>query len=65
MFEKILKERISSYLDKISFFTKYQFGFRVNRLTEQAVAALLLEINDYLDDDFHVATVFYDIKKSI
>ena len=64
MFEKILKERISSYLDKISFFTKYQFGFRANRSTEQAVAALLLEINDYLDDDFHVATVFYDIKKA-
>ena len=63
VFEKILKERISSYLDKINFFTKYQFGFRANRSTEQAVAALLLEINDCLDDYFHVATVFYDKKK--
>ena len=46
MFEKILKERISSYLVKINFFTKYQFGFRANRSTENAVAALSLEIND-------------------
>ena len=64
VFEKILKERISSYLDKINFFTKYQFGFRANRSTEHAVAALSLEINYCLDDDFHVATVFYDIKKA-
>ena len=64
MFEKISKERISSYLDKINFFTKYQFGFRANRSTEHAIAALLLEIDDCLDDDFHVATVFYDIKKA-
>ena len=63
VFEKISKERISSYFDKINFFTKYQFGFRANRSTEQAVAALLLEINDCSDDDFHVATVFYYIKK--
>ena len=55
--EKNLKERISNYLDKINFFTKYQFGFRPNRSTEHAVAASLLEINDCLDADFHVATV--------
>ena len=35
-----------------------------NRSTEQAVAAFLLEINDCLDDDFHAATVFYDVKKA-
>ena len=64
VFEKIIKERISSYLDKINFFIKYQFGFRANRSTEQALAALLLEINDCLDDDFYVTTVFYDIKKA-
>ena len=65
VFKKILKERISSYLDKINFFTKYQFGFKANCSTEHAVAALLLEINDCLDNDSHVATVFCDIKKSI
>ena len=64
VFEKIFKERISSYLDKINFFTKYQFGFRANHSTDQAVPALLLEINDCLDDDFHMATVFYDIRKA-
>ena len=63
VFETNLKERISSYLDKINFFAKYQFGFRANRSTEHAVTALLFEINHCLDDDFHVATVFYDAKK--
>ena len=64
VFEKFFKERISSYLDKINFFTKYEFGFRANRSTKHAVASLLLEINDCLDDDIHVATVFTDVKKA-
>ena len=62
--KKLKKKRISSYLDKINFFTKYQFGFKGICSTEHAVTALLLEINDSLDDDFHVATVFYDLKKA-
>ena len=43
-------------------FNKYQFAFRANLLTEHAVAALSLEINDCLYDDFHVITVSYDVK---
>ena len=64
MFENILKERISSNLDTINFFTKCQFGFSTNRSTEHAVAALLIEIIDCLDDNFYVATVFYYVKKA-
>ena len=63
--EKKLKERNSSYLDKINFFMKYQFGFRANRSAEHAVAALLLEKNDCIDDDFHVSIVFNNIKKHL
>lgn len=62
--EKILKGRITNYLDKINFFTKHQFGFRAGHSTEQAVAALVLEINDCLDSNYHVSTVFYDVKKA-
>ena len=60
VFKINLKERISSYLNKINFSTKYQFRFRANHLTKHTVAALLLEIND----GFHVVTVFYDVKKA-
>ena len=39
VFEKIMKYRLTSFLEKINFFSKFQFGFLKERSTEDAVAA--------------------------
>ena len=44
-------------------FNKSQSGFRSGRSTEQATAALILEINDSLNYNKHVSALFFDIKK--
>ena len=64
IFEKLMKYRLTSFLEKIKFFSKFQFGFLKDRSTEEAVAATHIFINDALDDDCLAATLFFDIKKA-
>ena len=59
-----MKYRLTSFLEKIIFFSKFQFGFLKERSTEDAVAATHIFINDALDDDCLAATLFFDIKKA-
>ena len=44
--------------------TKSQFGLRSDRSADQAVAALLLKINDLLNNGNYVFCIFCDIKKA-
>ena len=44
-------------------FVKIDFSIDSNRWSEKAVAPLLLEINSYLDGNFHVSTVSIEAKK--
>ena len=62
--EIIIQKRIVKYFDKRNLFTKNQFGFRSGYSTEQAIAAKILEINNLLNNDNCVSTLFYDIKKA-
>ena len=62
--EKIIQKRIVSYFNKRNLFNKNQFGFRSGHSTDQVIAALILEIDDSLNDDNHVSALFYDIKKA-
>ena len=59
-----MKYRLTSFLEKINFSSKFQFGFLKDGSTEDAVAAAHIFINDALDDDCLVATLFFGIKKA-
>ncbi|MFO7795213.1 MAG: reverse transcriptase family protein [Promethearchaeia archaeon] len=64
VFEKIIKSRFISFLEKNKFFSPNQFGFLSGRSTEQAVAALHHFLSEAMDDSYLAATIFFDIKKA-
>ena len=59
-----MKYRLTSFLEKINFFSKFQFGFLKDRSTKDAVAATHIFINDALDDNYLAAALFFDIKEA-
>lgn len=62
--ERIIFDQLMSFLDKHSILYKYQFGFRKNHSTEQAI----LEITDYLktaiDNKEITCGIFLDFSKA-
>lgn len=52
------------FLDKHSFFSNCQYGFRASHNTEDALIEFLNEFHDGLNNDLKVAGVFIDVKKA-
>ena len=57
-----MKYRLTSFLEKINFFSKFQFGFLKDKIDRRCRRRNIF-INDALDDDCLAATLFFDIKK--
>jgi hypothetical protein len=64
IFEKIMKTRFISFLDKNNFFSKNQFGFRNGKNTEEALLKFCSEINTGLDKKLYCAALYIDISKA-
>lgn len=62
--ERCLYVRIVNFLDKNSFFSKSQFGFRKGHSTEHAILAVTQFIHDALDKGEIPASIFVDIRKA-
>lgn len=64
IFEKAIKTRMLGYLNKISFFSDLQFGFRNGRSTEDALLNFCSGIYKGLNNKLKNAALFIDIKKA-
>ena len=59
LLEKLMYNRLDSFLHKHKIFYKYQFGFRKNHATTNA----LTEVTDYIYEGNYVFGIYIDLKK--
>lgn len=64
IFEKVLKNRLVSYLDKNNVISKNQFGFQQNKSTQDAIAKLTSIIYEAVDKKKACLGVFVDLAKA-
>ena len=64
IFEKIIAERLMSFIDKNSNLTSCQFGFRTSSLTELAVTSIYDEQLQHLNDNKLTCSIFLDLRKA-
>jgi hypothetical protein len=64
LFEKLIKRRLISYLDKIKFFNDHQFGFIAGKSTEEALLNFLSNIYLATNNSQKCSAVFMDISKA-
>ncbi len=64
IFEKIVKTRLVTFLNKHNYFSKKQFGFRENLSTEDALTTFLEEIYDIVNNGNKCSALFIDITKA-
>lgn len=64
IFEKVIKSRILSYLEKYKLLSSSQYGFRKGKSTQDAIANLVSEIYCALDSREKSLAVFIDLKKA-
>lgn len=62
--EKVINNRLKSYLNKFNILSESQFGFRNGRSTEDAVLALTSQITKQIDNGEKSLAVFLDLKKA-
>jgi hypothetical protein len=62
--EKLVYERLISFIGKYNLLTDRQFGFRVRRNTEDAVCDLSNYVSDNLDHGVDVIGLFIDVSKA-
>ena len=63
--EKVMLNRINSFLEKYNILYKLQFGFRKKHSTKIALIDLLEKINLALDSGQNVLGIYIDLKKSV
>ena len=64
IFEKCLYERIYSYLNKNKILTPFQFGFKQNSSTSDAVRQIFDNFAENFDQKKYTCAVFLDLKKA-
>ena len=62
--EKLIANRMQSFLDKNNLLNSNQYGFRKGRNTESAIIDMMEHITDKIDSGRAVAAVFVDLKKA-
>jgi hypothetical protein len=62
--EEIIYSRIICHVHHHHILTTYQFGFRKNYSTEQAIFSLINNILDAINNDQSVAGMFCDLHKA-
>lgn len=64
LFEKVMYNRLISFLEKHNVLYKYQFGFRKKLSTEMALIIAKDKISDEMDDGNSVIGIFLDFTKA-
>ena len=64
VFEKIIKSRLTTFLNNVNFFTKFQFGFRKGHSTSHGIAHLNEKILESLQKKQVCAALFIDLKSA-
>lgn len=64
LYEKIMKKRLISFLNKINFFSENQFGFRQGMNTETALLEFMDRVSNGINDGKKVSGLFLDIQKA-
>lgn len=64
IFERIIKNRLSDFIENENFITECQYGFRKDSSTTLAIQNFLGSILDSFDRGFYTVTLFLDLKKA-
>ena len=64
VFERVMFNHISDFIDYLNILYKYQFGFRQKHSTQQAIITLVNKIASSLNTGDLVIGVFLDLKKA-
>lgn len=64
IFEKCIKSRIISFLEKYKLLSESQYGFRKGKNTEMAIYELIDFINNSLNDNKKCIAIFLDLAKA-
>ena len=64
LLEKIIKERLTTFLNENDIITKHQFGFRESHSTELAITSIHDDLLENLDNNSITCTIFLDLAKA-
>ena len=64
LFERVIEQRLRSYLEDIGFINKYQSGFRQNKSTDDHLFRLSQSVMKSFKRGEHVVAAFLDIEKA-
>ena len=64
LFERVIEQRLRSYLEDIGFINKYQSGFRQNKSTDDHFFRISQSVMKYFNRGEHVVASFLDIEKA-
>ena len=64
IYEKIVRIRLTSFLDKNKVFSSFQFGFQNNHSANHALTSLTGMIRSALDNDLFTRGVFTDLQRA-
>ena len=64
LFERVIGQRLCSYLEDIGFINKYQSGFRQNKSTDDHLFRLSQSVMESFNRGEHVVAAFLDVEKA-
>ena len=64
LFERVIEQRLRSYLEDIGFINKYQSGFRQNKSTDDHLFRLSKSVMESFNRGEHVVAAFLDVEKA-
>ena len=64
LFERVIEQRLRSYLEDIGFINKYQSGFRQNKSTDDHLFRLSQSVTESFNRGEHVVAAFLDVEKA-
>ena len=64
LFERVIEQRLRSYLEDIGFINKYQSGFRQAKSTDDHLFRLSQSVRESSDSREHVVAAFLDVEKA-
>ena len=64
LFERVIEQRLRSYLEDIGFINKYQSGFRQNKSTDDHLFWLSQSVMESFNGREHVVAAFLDVEKA-
>jgi hypothetical protein len=64
IFEKLVYSQVLNYFEKQNILSKFQFGFRKGRSTEQAIVELTDNLKKAIDKNIYTCGVFLDFSKA-